>query len=128
MEKIKKLLLILLCLPMIGFGQEIIEEKEIPATNEDRSLNHESEFLIPTAFSPNDDGYNDEWKVTGKNSDKITEVKIFDRFGQLIFEDKKGNMSWNGNGANVGTYFYVIHTSEMIKGEKKHKGTISLIR
>lgn len=87
---------------------------------------------IPTFFSPNNDGYNDVWKVKPINLSQELDLKIFDRFGKLLYE-QKGNQDimWNGiyNGKKLPTtdYWYTID----IKGEGvvkaiKYTGSITL--
>ena len=89
--KMKKLLLILLFLPFIGFGQ-----------SQQKGLN------IPNAFTPNCDGYNDCWIITGENVDNIKSLEIYNRSGQQVFK-ADGNIPWDGwtsNGEKVsGNYW-----------------------
>ncbi|MBC8046120.1 MAG: PKD domain-containing protein [Fimbriimonadaceae bacterium] len=50
---------------------------------------------IPTGFSPNNDGYNDILYVKGFGFAKM-ELKIFDRWGQLVFEAYDQESGWDG--------------------------------
>jgi gliding motility-associated-like protein len=68
---------------------------------------------IPNAFSPNGDGLNDTWIIRGLFKYPDTKVRIFNRWGSLIFENLTGYKSpWDGivRGSKVpiGTYYYVI--------------------
>ena len=68
---------------------------------------------VPNAFSPNNDGLNDTWIIHGLVKYPLTEVKIFNRWGNTLFEDHHGYQTpWDGtsNGSKVpvGTYYYVI--------------------
>ena len=82
--------------------------------------------IIPNAFSPNNDGFNDYFNIKNLyNFYKNHSLKIFNRFGTLIFE---GNNSkkWHGQSKNsnkivpVGTYFYSLElnnsTNKIING------------
>lgn len=84
----------------------------------------------PDIFSPNGDGINDKWIIRNIESYKNIEVKIFNRYGTLLFE-KKGydsSSSWDGTYNNqnlpVGSYFYVLKT----EGNNILKGVVSILR
>ncbi|MFC6095146.1 gliding motility-associated C-terminal domain-containing protein [Flavobacterium qiangtangense] len=66
---------------------------------------------IPKGISPNGDGKNDEFDLTGLN---VNEITIFNRYGTKVFSHKNYTKEWrgqadNGNELPDGTYFYVIH-------------------
>ena len=68
-------------------------------------------ILIPNIFTPNSDGENDLFKVKGTSFELIT-MKIFNRWGQLLFEDEIGT-GWDGRlpsgmKASAGNYLYFI--------------------
>jgi len=73
------------------------------------------EVLIPNAFTPNNDGINDEWyPVTNPDCWKYWNIKIFNRWGQMIWqtEDKQerwdGSVMDNGNCVSDGVYVYIV--------------------
>ena len=53
----------------------------------------------PKFFTPNEDGDNDIWIIEGYDKDfyTISEVYIYNRFGNLIYTIDKTNEGWNGN-------------------------------
>ncbi|MBK9012794.1 MAG: gliding motility-associated C-terminal domain-containing protein [Saprospiraceae bacterium] len=57
----------------------------------------ESMFAIPNAFSPNGDSKNDRFKVVilGENVEVVS-MSIWNRWGQLVFEEKNSNEGWDG--------------------------------
>ncbi len=74
---------------------------------------------IPQGFSPNNDGINDWFNIQGLyNIFTAHELKIYNRYGTLIFEGNNEN-PWLGNtnrGINgignrvpVGTYYYILN-------------------
>ncbi len=79
--------------------------------------------LIPSGFSPNNDGVNDGFNIQGLLNifDKF-ELKIYNRYGTLIYQggnelgfwDGKPNKGINHNGGvlPVGTYYYVLHLND----------------
>lgn len=76
------------------------------------------EGIIPNIFNvitPNADGQNDIWKLTGLHvfDGKNSSVKIFDRYQKLLYEQTNNvELSWNGHylGRPLSTdsYWYVI--------------------
>jgi gliding motility-associated-like protein len=70
-------------------------------------------LLIPTAFTPNNDGQNDVWEIFGKEAYPEIEVSIFDRWGNIVFYSKGYQTAFDGKSANgndlaVGSYAYVV--------------------
>jgi len=89
---------------------------------------------IPNAFSPNDDGLNDEFKVITNAILDGFQMQIFNRWGQLIFETTDQYKGWNGyyknNMAEVGSYVWRINYNYNLDGSKKNSiktGTVTLI-
>ncbi len=74
-------------------------------------------FNIPNAFTPNSDGINDTWKITGMENYPNSEITILDRFGTAVLKKIiNGTFEWNGqiNGRILptGTYWYVLKVSD----------------
>ena len=93
----------------------------------------QSKILIPTAFSPNGDLINDNYKITDEDG-IITEFKIeiFNRFGQKIYSSEDINNSWDGyfNGELLSPQVFDYYLEVKCIGEKYlfQKGNITLIR
>jgi gliding motility-associated-like protein len=98
------------------------------------------DLFIPNAFSPhNKDGINDIFYVfsDGKSVENIVTFKIFDRWGELIFEESNFmpddvNYGWDGyfkeKSLNPGVFIYVAEV-EFIDGEViLYNGDVTLIR
>lgn len=83
-----------------------------------------SELKIPNAFTPNEDGINDVWKVSYRSLIKF-HCSIFDRYGNEIYKFNDPSQGWDGKykGKTVkpGVYFYVIE-AEGADGKKYKKG------
>ncbi len=79
----------------------------------------------PKFFSPNNDGYNDLWRIQG--SEKEYTIKIFDRYGKLL-KTLATNQGWDGifNGKRLPSDDYWFEFS-LIDGTVK-TGHFSLIR
>ncbi|KAA0127602.1 T9SS type B sorting domain-containing protein [Chryseobacterium sp. SN22] len=75
-------------------------------------------FNIPNTFTPNGDGFNDQWKITGLENYPGTEVCVYDRRGLPVFREtiSKKPLAWDGklNGSQVstGNYWYTIKVSD----------------
>ncbi len=76
-----------------------------------------NDVAIPNAFSPNDDGRNDLFKIIPICNFELDDFRIYNRWGELVFET---NLIWDGwDGkcndlkCSIGVYAYVVigHTS-----------------
>ena len=87
------------------------------------------EVIIPNTFSPNNDGINDLWKIGGIEEDNGINLKLFNRYGNLIIEFNGCCISWDGfiNGSQVpvGTYYYLLTTKS---SKDILNGSVSVIR
>jgi gliding motility-associated-like protein len=84
--------------------------------------------FFPNAFTPNGDINNGEFKVQG-NCIKSIDIKIFNRWGDLLFETNNLENSWDGiyNGLLVPTDVYTYkYSCQFITGEHK-SGSGSII-
>ncbi len=76
----------------------------------------QDKVYIPNAFTPNYDGKNDVFYVKGKGIRSIKSFRIFNRWGQLIFEKTNASVNdrsagwdgrFNGTPVSTGTYVYI---------------------
>lgn len=86
---------------------------------------------LPTAFTPNGDGKNDILYVRGEGIQEV-DLRIYNRWGQLIFETHDMNTGWDGKfkGAEspIEAYAYVLSVVFANgKGFQKH-GNVTLLR
>jgi len=74
------------------------------------------QIKIPNAFTPNGDGVNDTWVIKSIEAYPDNELKVFNRWGNLIFESIGYLNEWGGTfkGQKVvdGTYYYVLKVNE----------------
>jgi gliding motility-associated-like protein len=89
-------------------------------------------LLMPTAFTPNQDGLNDEFKVKFPGFIKSFDMKVYNRFGQLIFRTTNPRVGWNGklNGMPQpeGAYVWQISLTSLDGVQQSSKGTLLLLR
>ena len=91
-------------------------------------------FYIPNVFTPNFDGINDEFSVFfSSESCNVTSfsLKIFDRWGEAVFETSDPNESWDGfflgQQAHLGVYAWIV---EFVSQGERHleKGDLTIVR
>lgn len=89
-------------------------------------------LLVPNACSPNGDSMNDELCVPLNPCIKSFVIKIYDRWGEKVFESDNLSNCWNGtvNGKPVNSAVFVYYLdAELINGENfSQKGNISLLK
>lgn len=92
----------------------------------------ENQLFFPNTFSPNGDGENDTWEVLGIERYPDCQLKIYSRWGQIVFESTGYSKAkaWNGEGKlgelNESVYYYEIYLRDAEK--RTLKGSITLIR
>jgi hypothetical protein len=98
------------------------------------------DFYLPNFFTPNGDQHNDffaldgfEWNGIGENyNEKVSlpkdnctntfeSVKIFNRWGDLVFESTDRKFRWYANNESAGVYYYRVKYSN-----KEYKSPLSL--
>ena len=86
-------------------------------------------IYIPTAFTPNNDGVNDTWKIPALSAFPAFTLVVYNRLGQIVFENKNANQAWDGTfkgePAAAGSYVYVI---DLKQAPGIIKGSVLIIR
>jgi len=108
-----------------GCTQGITKELCIPKGPSDS-------LLVPNVFSPNGDGVNDVFRITGGNL-ALLEVQVFNRWGQLVALLERVNQVWDGRSPtgevlSEGTYFYILRATGNDGQEHDLSGTVTLVR
>jgi gliding motility-associated-like protein len=90
-------------------------------------------LYIPNSFTPNGDGLNDVFKIALGEPTTFFTIKVYNRFGQIIFESNDKLKGWNGkfNGIEqpVGAYVYIVDYILLSDGKKYHSnGSLILLR
>ncbi len=87
---------------------------------------------MPNAFTPNGDRLNDVFKPTLVGINKLLYFRIFDRYGELIFETQDPSKGWDGTYKgklqNSGSYVWILKTIDRNGKTRQEDGTIMLIR
>lgn len=91
----------------------------------------EPDIFLPNAFTPNGDNENDVLFLRGRYVEEMT-LKIYNRWGELVFETNKQNVGWDGTykGKLVDPAVFVYHlTVKCIDGQEYFKkGNVTVIR
>jgi len=79
-------------------------------------------------FTPNGDGINDYWELPQLQEWGRCEVKVYNRWGKLVYDNPDYNNLWdgtsNGNPLPEGAYYFVIKT----ENSGTVKGTVNIVR
>ena len=80
-------------------------------------------IYIPNAFSPDNDGLNDTWKLENLSFYTDATVEVFNRWGNTVFFSKGYSTPWDASGMEAASYSYVIKTKF-----KTYRGTVTVLR
>ena len=103
------------------------------------TLEYECDIYIPNVFSPNGDGFNDEFRVYVRPdmNATITDMQIFNRWGDLVHHMNQINTNrseafWDGKHEGKlspnGTYSYIISMKFEQGPDVYRQGEVTLIR
>ncbi|MBP6826766.1 MAG: choice-of-anchor L domain-containing protein [Saprospiraceae bacterium] len=93
--------------------------------------------FVPTAFTPNGDLNNDRLLVHGQQSAHILDFRVYDRWGELVFEgldfalndpDAGWDGDFRGKPMDPGVYVWVLQVQYMDGYKEVLKGNTTLIR
>jgi len=91
-------------------------------------------LLIPNAFSPNNDGMNDQFRpqITSCKLDDY-KLSIYNRWGQQLFNSNDINIGWlgtnNGEPVEIGVYIYVVeYKANGLNQSNAFKGNVTVVR
>jgi gliding motility-associated-like protein len=93
---------------------------------------NKSLFLMPSAFTPNNDGKNDCYRAKSWGYVTDFEFSIFNRWGERVFYAKNPTQCWDGTYKGVpqktDVYVYIIKAKSLCESSVFRKGTFALIR
>ncbi|MGL4597428.1 MAG: gliding motility-associated C-terminal domain-containing protein [Bacteroidia bacterium] len=114
----KKIIFILLTLPLLLVSQSFVV------------LQESNELFFPSSFSPNGDGEDDVWEIQNIGLYPDAVIKIYNRWGELMFESDKFVKGWDGRNkgkpVEIGVYYYTVKTGK--PAEKDFSGFFTLKR
>ncbi len=79
---------------------------------------------IPNVFTPDGNGYNEYFEISGIEFTTNT-VRIYNRWGIVVFDAINYRNGWDGRGLSDGTYYYEV----LVDGhEKPYTGHVTILR
>ncbi|HOY49572.1 MAG TPA: gliding motility-associated C-terminal domain-containing protein, partial [Flavobacteriales bacterium] len=96
------------------------------------TVEYGTEYYVPTAFSPNNDGNNDEFLVVGSEIKEFS-IIIFDRWGNEIFTSDNIEKGWKGltpgnQPMPEGVYSYRLEMRSKLNKDIVKTGAVTLLR
>jgi gliding motility-associated-like protein len=89
-------------------------------------------YYLPNAFSPNGDGLNDLFRPQPVGIEKTDYFRIFNRYGELLYETKEYRRGWDGTyrgkKQDQGTYVWMIKGLDRDKKVVEMRGIFLLVR
>lgn len=87
--------------------------------------------IVYNTISPNGDGINDFWTIPDIESFPDNEVRIYNRWGEVIFEADSYLNTWDGTTTSgkplsAGAYYYVVRLNDA--NDKVFSGAITIVR
>ncbi|MCI5055038.1 MAG: gliding motility-associated C-terminal domain-containing protein [Flavobacteriales bacterium] len=124
--------------PVYSYSMNDIFTVTLEVTNDQGCIDSISKFIepplsiwIPTAFSPNNDNVNDFFEIKTIGVEKY-EIKIFNRWGDLMFTQTNPNTFWdgkfNGNFVKDGVYIYEVKAAGITTERFNKRGTVTIIK
>ncbi|AWO02041.1 hypothetical protein DLD77_10215 [Chitinophaga alhagiae] len=90
------------------------------------------QVFVPTAFTPNNDGLNDQLRPIAVGIQEIEYFMVYNRWGQLVYSGRQNGMGWNGriNGTlqNTGVYVWQVKAKDYLGYDFYLTGTATLLR
>lgn len=96
-------------------------------------VRNEMSIYAPTAFTPNHDDLNEEFKVIIANFDSENYIlTVYSRWGEVVFESEEYEEGWNGRMddmiCNPGSYIWIVSFSDLYENKYTMTGHFTLIR
>ena len=82
-------------------------------------------FQIPNVFTPNGDLLNQTFDIPYLEFIEGNTVKIWNRWGNLVFEKESYKNDWDGNDLVAGVYFYEVKIPYL---KTPYKGSVSILK
>ncbi len=88
---------------------------------------------LPNIFTPNNDNFNEVFRLQELTGIDEFELKIYNRWGKLIYETLDKNFQWSGvnqedQQMQDGVFYWTASFSTLQGDQKSDKGTVTLIR
>jgi len=87
------------------------------------------DIVIPNVFTPNGDGKNDSFlgQYDALNSGVDVKLTVFNRWGNVVYENERYKGDWKANDVPDGTYYYTLKVSGALDARDSH-GYVTILR
>lgn len=88
------------------------------------------EFFYPNVFSPNGNGINETFGLSNNQWNKVKEynIKIYNRWGEKIFDSDHMEEHWTGDKAQQGVYIYKVKIRDIYNVLHEQEGIVELLK
>ena len=120
----------------LAAGNYTVRVEDSGTNKKDTTLNFTIQFLacdvgIANHFTPNGDGFNDEWIVNNTQYFPNFELTVYNRWGQTVLQQTQLYIPWDGKSHGItlpdATYYYIFYFDKSDK-TKYLKGDVSILR
>lgn len=80
-------------------------------------------IFIPNVISPNGDQLNDVFEISNITNYKHAQLRVYNRWGQKVFESENYLNDWSPSDLPSGTYYYVLNVEEF----PEQRGDVTII-
>jgi len=84
------------------------------------------DIKIPNVFTPNGDGINDNFVISGIEYVPDCQIIIFNRWGKKVYESNDYKNDWDGGKYADGVYYYIFTLPQ--GNIKSYHGTVTILR
>ena len=84
-------------------------------------------FFIPNLITPNGDGKNDCFEIKGLGNFVKIDLRVFNKWGDLVFNQMNYDNNWSAEGLIEGTYLYVLDAFDQEGKITEFKGWILVV-
>lgn len=116
-------------IPTDPITEEIIDEPGPDSGTNHGDARDVDKIIIPNLFTPNGDGYNETWMISGLRSRGKYDIQIYSRQGSLLYESHDYANDWDGTFKGTplpsGTYYYIFRIE---KAGFLQRGMLNILR
>ncbi|MCP4459084.1 MAG: PKD domain-containing protein [Cytophagales bacterium] len=118
--------------PLEDTDYVVLVTDQFGCQNEDTvrvTVQEDFKIVANNIFTPDGNGQNDQWIIQNADAFERVEVRVYDRYGKLVFEDNDYQNDWEGTFDKDilpdGTYYYLI---TFPGANNKYNGAITILR
>ena len=119
------------CYRIVAYKEQVPFENQVVSVSNVDCSPVRSKIFYPNAFTPNGDNLN-EFYVTPSEYIKEYHIRIFNRWGEKVFESFDVTKNWdgtyNGKDAQQDAYAVLVNTIGVDGIQRVHHGTITVLR